>query len=294
MSDNLDVQYLRLLLAEPNPPNGMPAQPGQTLVGSLFSDDQLEMLIDRTALVTRAAEVGWKAKAAYLQPLVDIDESGVSRKLSQMYKNAMMMAAQYKITADEEWMAIQGSVRTVGIGASPWGPQYSRYPNTIFGSLIIGDVSRAGAGGSIFFIEVPIDPNILNEKLFTGNEPVDAAVVATTQFDVPTVRRLSLFVESGRSANFTFNYLDPTSGTIVDITGWSAQITVRTAPGGPILMQQALSVDVSDCAFIFADNGANTSGYGFVQGDYEVVATDGSGNSISLCNGTMFVGLGDG
>src|SRR5438309_6693440 len=103
MADSSEIQYLRLVLAEPNEPTGVPPAPGEGVIGSLFSDDQLDLLIERTAMLTRAAEIAWKAKAAYLQTLIDIDESGSSRKLSQMFKQAVQMAEQFKVAADEEW-----------------------------------------------------------------------------------------------------------------------------------------------------------------------------------------------
>lgn len=293
MADNSDVMYLRLLLAEPNEPTGTTPAPGAGIVGSLFGSDQLEMLIDRTAMLSRAAEVGWNAKAAFLQQLIDVEESGVNRKLSQMFKQAQIMAQQFKVTADEEWQALQGSVRTVGVAGAPWGPQWLTSEVFPTGSYIIGDVSNASYGGSIFFIEVPVDPNLLTEHNLAEPAPPVAAVNELQEIQVPTDRRNSLHVEVGRTFSFALDYLDPATGASVDITGWTATLTVRTAPGGPQLYQTVLETDAADGRFVLGIPSTDTANFEFVQGDYETVALDTTGNSISLVTGTMYVTLGD-
>lgn len=293
MADNSDVLYLRLLLAEPHEPTGTKPAPGQGIAGSLFSSDQLELIIDRTAMISRAAEVGWNAKAAYFQSLIDVEESGVSRKLSQMFKQAQAMAAQFKVTADEEWQALQGSVRTVGVAGSPWGPQWNTPPAAPFQSYLIGDVSNASYGGSIFFIEVPVDPDLLTDHNMVEVPAPVQAVNELLEIQVPTDRRNGLYVEVGRTFNYLFDYLDPASGATVDITGWTATLTVRTAPGGPQLYQLALETQADAGKFALTIPSSATGAFDFVQGDYEVVASDTSGNVISLVSGTMYVTLGD-
>lgn len=287
-----EIDYLRLLLAEPNAPTGTPPIPGQAVAGSLFNDDALSVLIERTAMLSRAAEIGWKVKASYFQTLIDVDESGSSRKLSQMFNNALAMAQQYKIAADEELAALQGAVRTVGVGAAPWGPQFAVPGLNGVSSYIIGDVSNAGYGGSIFFIEVPVDPNLLTETFDEPINTLDAPVLEVSEMQVPTNRRQAMYVEQGRTFSYWLDYLDPRSATTVDLTGWTATLTVKTAPGGVQLYTVALSVDVSDCRFVLTIPDTDSANFAFTQGAYEIVATDTSSNSISLLNGTMIVSEG--
>lgn len=85
------VAQLRLIIDEPS--------------SLVYSDDMLEVIIDQAdgILDVAAAEV-WQQKAARFSTLVDTSESGSSRAMSQMYKNAAAQAKYYldKVTVTEE------------------------------------------------------------------------------------------------------------------------------------------------------------------------------------------------
>lgn len=77
------VQQLRRLIAEPDDSNG-------------WDDTRLSELLDEEdATVYSAASQAWTQKAAEAATLVDVSESGSSRKLGDVRKNALEMAAHY-------------------------------------------------------------------------------------------------------------------------------------------------------------------------------------------------------
>jgi hypothetical protein len=59
-----------------------------------YTDEYLAMLIDTYGMDTAAATV-WRQKAASYSSLVDMSESGSSRKLSQLREAALDMAAGF-------------------------------------------------------------------------------------------------------------------------------------------------------------------------------------------------------
>lgn len=67
---------------------------------STWTDDELAVLIDSEDSLNAAASKVWYLKAGRAASLVDVAESGSSRKLSDIRKNAMEMGAYYK-AADE-------------------------------------------------------------------------------------------------------------------------------------------------------------------------------------------------
>jgi hypothetical protein len=136
---------------------------------------------------------------------------------------------------------------------------------------------------------------LLTEKLISGgNVPaIEAAVLEMTEIQVPTVRREPMYLEIGKTFNLALDYLDPLSGVSPDLSGWTATLSVRTAPGGPQLYQKALATSASDGKFRLTIPPADSVGFHFVQGDYEISATDTSSNVISLLTGTIYVHLGD-
>lgn len=60
-----------------------------------FSDEQLAAIIDAQATMNAAAAQVWSLKAGQLASLVDVSESGSSRKLSDLRKSALEMSAYY-------------------------------------------------------------------------------------------------------------------------------------------------------------------------------------------------------
>jgi len=283
--DSEQIAYLRLLLAEPYAPQS----PQPDVTGYLFSSDQLQILLNFSESITRAAQVGWECKAAYFQSLVDVEESGASRKLSQMFRNAVQMVDRFKLNADDEADRLANAVRTTGVAGSPWGVQRV-WQGQFASTYLIGDVSRAGAGGTIFFIEVPVDSDILTENAGVPSVVPSApgAVLPTREIIVPTTTRWALPVESGRSLVRWYDYYDAATGLQVDNTGWTAVLTAY-GPTNAVLTTVNLTTDLSNHRFVLSLTPTQTTAFSFATGEYEIVVTDASGNVLTLVVGTMTV-----
>jgi hypothetical protein len=62
----------------------------------MFTDDQIQAFLDEAnSNVERAAYLGWRAKAGQASNWVDVTEGNASRKMSQVSKAALDMAALY-------------------------------------------------------------------------------------------------------------------------------------------------------------------------------------------------------
>jgi Cdc6-like AAA superfamily ATPase len=66
-----------------------------------YDDPQLSDLIDATSIYRVASRI-WNEKAASYASLVNVSESGSSRNMGDLHKNALAMAKYYKGLADEE------------------------------------------------------------------------------------------------------------------------------------------------------------------------------------------------
>lgn len=75
------IAQFRLLIAEPD--------------DTKYSDETLSALIDSSTSVNAAASSIWTQKAAASATLVNVAESGSSRSLGDLYRNALAMAAQF-------------------------------------------------------------------------------------------------------------------------------------------------------------------------------------------------------
>lgn len=76
-----------------------------------FSDVDLGLILDGlSGDVNKAASESWSIKASRYSRLVDITESGSSRKLGDLYKNALAMKAIYDGKA-EEGISTRGRTR---------------------------------------------------------------------------------------------------------------------------------------------------------------------------------------
>lgn len=60
-----------------------------------YDDNELSTRIDEAASLEQAASVIWREKAASFSTLVDVSESGSSRKLSDLRKAALEQASYY-------------------------------------------------------------------------------------------------------------------------------------------------------------------------------------------------------
>lgn len=82
MASGDQIRDVRERVAEPDDSNG-------------WSDERLARAIDGTTTLNAAAARVWSEKAATFAELVDVSESGSSRKLSDLRKNALEMSAHY-------------------------------------------------------------------------------------------------------------------------------------------------------------------------------------------------------
>jgi hypothetical protein len=76
---------LRLKLGEPTEAEG-----------SLFTDDQLDLMLRGSTNILWASVRGWEAKVAHFSNLVDVTDGAASRKLGTLYENALDMLKYYR------------------------------------------------------------------------------------------------------------------------------------------------------------------------------------------------------
>lgn len=62
---------------------------------SSYDDEELEVLIDADGVDLASAAI-WRRKAAIYSEMVDVSEAGASRKMSDLFKNAVAMAEYYE------------------------------------------------------------------------------------------------------------------------------------------------------------------------------------------------------
>ena len=68
-----------------------------------WSNDRLEgIFIGAGGNLERAASLTWRIKASSYAGLVDVSENGSSRKMSDLYKNALALSAEYGARADAD------------------------------------------------------------------------------------------------------------------------------------------------------------------------------------------------
>ena len=107
------IDQLRLFIDERIPPGGSDADTG-------FLDADLQMLLDNNqGNLYGAAADGWAIKAGFYHALIDINENGSDRKMSQMYDHAEKRAKYFLESYNKELTAA-GSPRVAGIGVDVW------------------------------------------------------------------------------------------------------------------------------------------------------------------------------
>ena len=82
MATEDQIRQLRQMISEPDDSNG-------------WTDTRLGELVDATDTLNVAASQAWYLKAGEFSQLVDVSESGSSRKLGDLMKNAKEMGALY-------------------------------------------------------------------------------------------------------------------------------------------------------------------------------------------------------
>lgn len=79
---------------------------------STWTDEALSAIIDAEETLNGAAAKVWSVKAGRMASLVDVTESGSSRKLSDLRKGAQELAAYYSGLDVAEEVAVDGPVIT--------------------------------------------------------------------------------------------------------------------------------------------------------------------------------------
>jgi hypothetical protein len=79
---------------------GLINEPDENCEG--WEDDRLAELIDGSGSLNSVAHTIWLSKASSYSTLVDVSESGSSRKLGDLYKNALAMAKMFKDLDDDD------------------------------------------------------------------------------------------------------------------------------------------------------------------------------------------------
>lgn len=79
---------------------------GQQDVDTMFTDDEITGMITRhNGNLYLAASEGWMAKAGEFASMVDVNESGSSRSLSQLFKQALNMSKLYEAEGLAAWQS---------------------------------------------------------------------------------------------------------------------------------------------------------------------------------------------
>lgn len=94
MATTAEIAALRALINEPTDEN--------------YTDEQLGAVIDSAGSVKAAGSEVWLAKAAKYSTLVNVSESGSSRALGDLHKNALAMAKQLGAEAEEDTVEATG------------------------------------------------------------------------------------------------------------------------------------------------------------------------------------------
>jgi len=88
MATDEEVTALRSLLGERIPAGG-------TASDTMFSDEELENIIDGSPSGEQAAYEGWRMKAANFSNLVNVTDGAASREFSDLLTNALQMVKLY-------------------------------------------------------------------------------------------------------------------------------------------------------------------------------------------------------
>lgn len=89
MATSTDIEELRDYVGEPDNTSG-------------WTDQKLGAYVDRGPTLFDAAASVWGAKAASYAKLVNVSESGSSRNLGELQKNALAMSAYYRAMSREQ------------------------------------------------------------------------------------------------------------------------------------------------------------------------------------------------
>lgn len=125
-----NADHLRLLIGERIPEGGLDTD-------TFFSDDDIADLLTVSGNdINVAASLGWRAKAAEFAKYIDIDESGSTRKLSQMYRQAVLQAEHFaKVAGDGGEQRVQSLRSGIVARSAQWAvPADARYEDPVHNS----------------------------------------------------------------------------------------------------------------------------------------------------------------
>lgn len=88
MPETTEVTALRLRLGESIPADG-------TAADTMFSEEQLQSIVDTTETADEAALEGWEIKKAALANLVNVTDGAASRELGMLFDHAVEMVDSY-------------------------------------------------------------------------------------------------------------------------------------------------------------------------------------------------------
>lgn len=103
-----EITTLREFIAEPTDVGGW-TEARLTNILNRFT------AVDGSVDVEAAAGYVWSVKASEMSGLVDVTENGSSRKLSDLYKNAMSQASHYRSLSESNIVIVSGRPRTRAI-----------------------------------------------------------------------------------------------------------------------------------------------------------------------------------
>lgn len=75
---------------------GEPVPEGGTAADTMFSDEDIDRLLEAASTIDEATIEGWEEKLAQWAGLVDVTDGAASRKLGALMENARKMVAYYR------------------------------------------------------------------------------------------------------------------------------------------------------------------------------------------------------
>jgi hypothetical protein len=258
-----DRVYLRSILDESIPTGG-------TEVDTLFTNAQLDDILSRWPSINYAAAVGWAIKAGKVADLIDIDESGSKRRLSQKHTSALRMADFYMKLAGADSASIAAAVRVVGQPVNPYARHRQPVP--------IENIVVQQAGGVW----------ISYEPVGAGEMPIGADTTEEPDF-AEDFHGITLDIEKNRTFRMTIEY--PYDSPFTD-----AHMQIKALPEdvNPLwdgtVATGALAVQ-GDKVDVHLDPAA-TAGLAAESGVFEVIAVAENGDVVSVASGYVNVSVG--
>jgi hypothetical protein len=195
MASEDEILELRQLVAEADDSSG-------------FEDEYLSLIIDATESMNAAASKVWSIKAGRYASLVDVTESGSSRKLGDLRKNAAEMAAYY---GDLDVPAAQ----VAELAAQRMLTRYFIEADELVLTLYRSTTTDDGAGGVLTGTPAPIAPQCLrlitqgstgadSKQRFTANGQQVTPEYVLMGTECADIQRWDTFTLDGRTYEVVF------------------------------------------------------------------------------------------